>query len=136
MTNKEMFIKAHKFAREMVESVGNYAIAFKLALKKVWAEKKASEIDLDECKAKKLVFIASSIMPTPEEQEKHVEIGFAGAMFTTDEIYLAHETTAMSYNPDKRNNFFRFSSKIEHGRACYEFLYYLVGKKADRYITD
>lgn len=35
-----MFKKAHKIAREMAEAVGNYAIAFKVALKKVWAEKK------------------------------------------------------------------------------------------------
>lgn len=136
MTNSEMFKKAHKIAREMAEAVGNYAIAFKVALKKVWAEQKAREIDLDECKAKKLMLVGLNIMPTPDEQEHHVGIGFAGAMFTTDEIAFAHDVTIMSYNPDKRNNFFRFSSKIEKGRAWYEFLYYLVGKKADRYITD
>ena len=39
----EMFKKAHKMARGMVEAVGNYSIAFKLALKQVWALAKASE---------------------------------------------------------------------------------------------
>lgn len=43
MTNSEMFKKAHQIARETVEVVGNYSIAFKLALKQVWAVAKASE---------------------------------------------------------------------------------------------
>lgn len=43
MTNSEMFKKAHQIARETVEVVGNYSIAFKLALKQVWAYAKAVE---------------------------------------------------------------------------------------------
>lgn len=43
MTNKEMFIKAHEIARRIVDVVGNYSIAFKFALKQVWAVAKASE---------------------------------------------------------------------------------------------
>lgn len=47
MNNSEMFKKAHKIARETVEVVGNYSIAFKLALKQVWAVVKASEKEID-----------------------------------------------------------------------------------------
>lgn len=43
MNNSEMFKKAHKIARQTVAVVGNYSIAFKLALKQVWAVAKASE---------------------------------------------------------------------------------------------
>ena len=38
-----MFKKAHKIACKTVAVVGNYSIAFKLALKQVWALAKASE---------------------------------------------------------------------------------------------
>ena len=37
MTNSEIFIKAHQMARQTVAIVGNYFIAFRLALKKVYA---------------------------------------------------------------------------------------------------
>ena len=43
VTNKEIFNKAHEIARETVAAVGNYSIAFKLALKRVWVLAKASE---------------------------------------------------------------------------------------------
>ena len=47
MKKSEMFKKAHKIARETVEVVGNYSIAFKLALKNVWLAEKASEKEVD-----------------------------------------------------------------------------------------
>ena len=47
MNNLEMFKKAHELARGIVDIVGNYAIAFQFALKKVWAVKKASEKKLN-----------------------------------------------------------------------------------------
>lgn len=50
MTNSEMFKKAHKIAREMAEAVGNYAIAFKLALKQVWVVAKAEKKDISDHK--------------------------------------------------------------------------------------
>ena len=54
MTNKEMFIKAHKIARETVEVVGNYSIAFKLALKQVWAVAKAEKKEISDHKMAEL----------------------------------------------------------------------------------
>ena len=42
-----MFKKAHKIARETVEVVGDYSIAFKLALKKVWLVEKARTKKVD-----------------------------------------------------------------------------------------
>lgn len=36
MTNSELFTKAHKIARNTVKFVGNYMIAFSLALKEVY----------------------------------------------------------------------------------------------------
>lgn len=51
MTNSEMFKKAHKIARQTVSLVGNYSIAFKLALKKVWSEAKNS-IDIEALEKK------------------------------------------------------------------------------------
>lgn len=47
MDNKEIFKKAHEIARSIVDVVGNYSIAFKFALKQVWAVVKASEKDIN-----------------------------------------------------------------------------------------
>lgn len=49
-----MFKKAHKIARETVKVVGNYSIAFKLALKQVWAVEKASKKEIDDHKMAEL----------------------------------------------------------------------------------
>lgn len=54
MTNSEMFIKAHKIARETVKVVGNYSIAFKLALKQVWAVAKAEKKEISDHKMAEL----------------------------------------------------------------------------------
>lgn len=47
MTNQEIFKKAHKIAHELLSKVGNYAIALKIALKRVYKQKK-----LLDCHAK------------------------------------------------------------------------------------
>ena len=47
MEKSEMFKKAHKIARETVDVVGDYSIAFKLALKNVWLAEKASEKEVN-----------------------------------------------------------------------------------------
>lgn len=54
MTSSEMFKRAHEIARKTVEVVGNYSIAFKLALKQVWAVVKASKKEIDDHKMAEL----------------------------------------------------------------------------------
>ena len=41
MSKKQIMKQAHKLAKKLVEKVGNYMIALKLALKKIWAMAKA-----------------------------------------------------------------------------------------------
>lgn len=48
MSNKQIMKQAHKLARKIVAKVGNYAIALKLALKKIWAMAKAGRKRMSE----------------------------------------------------------------------------------------
>lgn len=41
MSKKQIMKQAHKLAKEIVKEVGNYMVALKLALKKIWAMVKA-----------------------------------------------------------------------------------------------
>ncbi len=45
---RKMFTEAHKMAKATVKAVGNYMIAFKLALKKVWKMAKVNVEKLEE----------------------------------------------------------------------------------------
>ncbi|AYE38388.1 hypothetical protein D1B17_06955 [Companilactobacillus zhachilii] len=45
MTKSEIFVKAHKIAKEIIESVGDYMIAMSFALKQVYKEYADSFID-------------------------------------------------------------------------------------------
>ncbi|APX72502.1 hypothetical protein M5C72_05135 [Companilactobacillus allii] len=47
MTKSQIFKKAHKFAKEIVEEVGNYMIALSFALKAVYKEIKDSFINVN-----------------------------------------------------------------------------------------
>lgn len=41
MSKKQIMKQAHKIAKKIVKAVGNYMVALKLALKKIWAMAKA-----------------------------------------------------------------------------------------------
>lgn len=43
MSSKMMFVNAHKIAKMIVETVGDYMVAFKLALKQVWSDVKGGK---------------------------------------------------------------------------------------------
>lgn len=72
MSNKEMFIKAHKIARETVEEVGNYSIAFKFALKQVWAVAKAINTK-QEISGHKMAVLGNSLIYSAKSQGYRAE---------------------------------------------------------------
>lgn len=48
MSKKTLMIAAHKLAKKLVAKTGNYAIALKLALKKIWAMAKSGRKRMSE----------------------------------------------------------------------------------------
>ncbi|QAR22358.1 hypothetical protein [Limosilactobacillus fermentum] len=56
MTKKQMMIQAHKLASKLVAKTGNYAIALKFALKKIWAMAKAGRKRMSESAFKSAIY--------------------------------------------------------------------------------
>ena len=56
MSKKSLMKQAHKLAKELVEKVGNYMIALKLALKKIWAMVKAGRKRMSDSAFKNAVY--------------------------------------------------------------------------------
>lgn len=56
MSKKTLMKQAHKLAKELVEKVGNYMIALKLALKKIWAMVKAGRKRMSDSAFKSAVY--------------------------------------------------------------------------------
>lgn len=56
MSTKSLMKQAHKLAKEIVEKVGDYMIALKLALKKIWAMVKAGRKRMSDSAFKSAVY--------------------------------------------------------------------------------
>ncbi|MEK1411294.1 hypothetical protein HCZ18_08090 [Limosilactobacillus fermentum] len=56
MTKRQMMIQAHKLAKKLVTKTGNYAIALKFALKKIWAMVKAGRKRMSESALKGAIY--------------------------------------------------------------------------------
>ena len=108
MTNKEMFIKAHEIARRIVDVVGNYSIAFKFALKQVWAVAKASE--------KKINYNQMNVMSNCSMfSEERRDCGIP-ASITCDEIDDAESLFGLMVNLPHANIFMRFGIAFSASR--------------------
>lgn len=118
MNNSEMFKKAHKIARETVELVGNYSIAFKLALKQVWAVAKASE--------KKISGYQTSILANS------LILGAKSQGYNADWLVVDKEEARTA---DRALEQFWFNGELTEGQYYYAVWCYLIGQKlVDRWI--
>lgn len=119
MEKSEMFKKAHKIARETVKVVGNYSIAFKLALKQVWALTKASEKVIYGYKAETL---CKSFVYGAKSQ------GFNADWLEVDKDELLEADKALE-------NCFMLFDWLNPGQYYYAVWCYVIGQKlVDRWI--
>ena len=115
----EMFKKAHKIARGTAATVGNYSIAFKLALKQVWALAKASEKVIYGYKAEVL---CKSFVYGAKSQ------GFNADWFEVDKDELLEADKALE-------NCFMLFDWLDSGQYYYAVWCYVIGQKlVDRWI--
>lgn len=56
MSKRNLMKQAHKLAKELVEKVGDYMIALKLALKKIWAMAKAGRKKMSDTAFKSALY--------------------------------------------------------------------------------
>lgn len=56
MSKKQIMKQAHKIAKKIVKAVGNYMVALKLALKKIWAMAKAGRKRMSDSAFKGVVY--------------------------------------------------------------------------------
>ena len=119
VTNKEIFNKAHEIARETVAAVGNYSIAFKLALKRVWALAKASEKVIYGYKTEVL---CKSFVHGAKSQ------GFNADWLEVDKDELLEADKALE-------NCFMLFDWLNSGQYYYAVWCYVIGQKlVDRWI--
>lgn len=113
MTNSEMFKKAHKIARETVEVVGDYSIAFKIALKQVWAVAQASK---QEISGHKMAVLGNSIIYGAKSQG-----------YRSESLSVPIEERRGAQKAFGR---YWYRDKLTEGQYLYAAWCYLIGKKS------
>ena len=117
MEKSEMFKEAHKIARNTVEVVGNYSIAFKLALKTVWLAEKASK--------KEVNFHQATVMMTCSIFAKKRRIYGIPESISDEKIYATKKELEPLW----------LDGKLSDGQTYYAVWCRILGKKAvDRWI--